>query len=273
MQSKKLRFMFLGDLVGAPGMAMFEKWAPRLKAKHRVDAIFVNGENSAKNGRGTSAELVERMVDAGAEVVTSGNHVWANKKIYGFIDESEKLLRPANYPSSCPGRGHTIINVGGAPVGIVSLQGRVFMHEDLDCPFRTIESIISFLREKTKIIFIDFHAEATSEKLAMRHFLKGKVSGLLGTHTHVQTADEMILEGMSYISDLGFAGAIDSALGVESEIILNRFLTQMPVHFKVEQKGPMALEGVIVDVDAETGKSQKIDRIRIVDEEIETTLG
>lgn len=268
MQSK-LRVMFLGDLVGPPGVAMFEKWVPRLKEQHKIDLIVVNGENTAKNGRGISPELVEQLQAAGAHVVTSGNHVWANKKIYAFIDESSVLLRPANYPTGCPGKGHTIVEVNGVLIAVVNLQGRVFMHEDLDCPFRTVESLLTLLKSKTNVIFVDFHAEATSEKLAMRHFLDGKVTGLYCSHTHVQTSDEMILpSGTSYITDLGCAGALHSALGVQSQIILDRFLTQMPAHFKIEKEGPMAMHGVWAEVDVESGKTVKIERIQVVDDEI-----
>jgi metallophosphoesterase (TIGR00282 family) len=259
--------MFLGDLVGESGVSMFEKWASKLRAKHKVDLIVVNGENTSKNGRGTTPEIVKTLKDAGANVVTSGNHIWANKKVFSvFSDEPDFLLRPLNYPSGCPGRGYTLINVGNNIIAIVSLQGRVFMHDDLDCPFKSIESLLTFLKPKTNLIFVDFHAEATSEKQAMRHFLDGKVSGLYGTHTHVQTSDEQILSsGTSYITDLGFTGAQNSALGIEQEIILQRFLTQMPAYFKVEKNGPMIMNGILVDVDSETGKSLNIERIKIVD--------
>lgn len=269
-----LKILFLGDLVGEPGVAMFEKWALRLKDKYQADAIIVNGENTAKNGRGLTPDIVEQLQRAGADAITTGNHVWANKKIYATMSESPILVRPANYPSGAPGRGYTIIDVKGptfregVSIGIVNIQGRVFMHEDLDCPFRTIDSLLTMLSSKTNLIFVDFHAEATSEKQAMRHFLDGKVSGLYGTHTHVQTADEMILpSGTSYISDLGFAGALYSALGVDHSIILQRFLTQMPVMFKVEKEGPMTLQGICVEVEASSGKTTSIERVQVLDEE------
>jgi len=266
--------MFLGDLVGEPGVAMFEKWAPRLKKQYKIDVIVVNGENSAKNGRGITSELVETLQAAGADAITSGNHIWANKKIYSIIDKNSILLRPANYPSACPGKGLKLLDVNGIFVAIVNIQGRVFMHEDLDCPFRVIESLLTLLKQKTNLIFVEFHAEATSEKHAMRHFLDGKVSGLYCSHTHIQTADEEILpSGTSYITDLGYAGAVRSALGVDQDIILERFLKQMPVHFKIANKGPMVITGVWSEVDVASGKTIQIERIRIVDEEIETVLG
>jgi len=268
-QKKTIRMMFLGDLVGEPGLALFEKWVPRLKEKHKIDAVVVNGENTGKNGKGITAEIVQRLKDAGCSVITSGNHIWANKKIYDFISQSDVLLRPANYPSVCPGKGFALVNLNDAYVGVICVQGRVFMHEDIECPFRTVDSLISMLKTKTNIIFVEFHAEATSEKHAMRHFLDGKVTGLFGTHTHVQTSDEMILpSGTAYMTDLGFAGAQHSALGIDQKIILNRFLSQMPAFFKVEKKGPMVLNGVWVEVDVETGNTLKIERINIVDNEI-----
>lgn len=261
--------MFFGDVVGEPGVAMFCKWVPVLKKKHDIDGVVVNGENAAKNGKGITPELVKILQDAGASVITSGNHVWANRKIYSYIQENGILLRPANYPSICPGKGYLCINVAGFDIAVVSLQGRVFMHEDLDCPFRTIESLLIMLKQKTNMIFVDFHAEATSEKLAMRHFLDGKVTGLYGTHTHIQTADEQIMpSGTSYITDLGFSGAYYSALGVESKIILERFLTQMPVQFKIEKNGPMTMNGLWIEVDPHQGTTLRIEKINVIDEEL-----
>lgn len=261
----KIRVLFFGDLVGTPGVEMFERWLPKLKEKYKADAVMVNGENTAKNGRGITAEIAKHLHELGANAITSGNHIWANKKIYSFIDENHYLLRPANYPSICPGRGYTTFTANGTTIAVINIQGRVFMREDLDCPFRTVESLLSLLAPKTNLIFVDFHAEATSEKKAMASFLDGKVSGLFGTHTHIQTADEQILPGgTAYISDLGFAGAQHSSLGVENNIILQRFLSQMPAQFKIEADGPMALEGVCVEVDTGSGRATKIERIKVV---------
>jgi 2',3'-cyclic-nucleotide 2'-phosphodiesterase len=273
MGKKSLRAIFFGDVVGEPGIAMFERWAPRLKEKYKSDFLVVNGENTAKNGRGITPGTLKSLQDAGANVITSGNHVWANKTIVGTFDDYKALLRPANYPSGCPGKGYSLVNVNDVVVAVVNIQGRVFMHEDLECPFRAIESLLTLLKSKTNIIFVDFHAEATSEKQAMRYFLDGKVSGIYGTHTHVQTADEQISEkGTSYITDLGFAGAKNSALGLDPSIIVERFIRQMPVQFKVEKRGPMIMNGIFVEVDVETGRSLHIERISVVDEEIDALL-
>jgi metallophosphoesterase (TIGR00282 family) len=266
--AKTIRIMFFGDLVGPSGLAMFHRWAPRLKEKHNIDMIVVNGENTASNGRGISPEIVDELSQSGASVITSGNHVWANKKIYTCLEESGVLLRPANYPSSCPGKGYTFVDIGGTTIAVINLQGRVFMHENLDCPFRTIESLLTMVRHRTNIIFVDFHAEATSEKKALGAFLDGKISGIVGTHTHVQTADERVMPGgTAYITDLGCVAAQNSALGVQSSIIIERFLTQMPVFFKLEKHGPMELNAAWIEVDVETGKALAIERITILDGE------
>lgn len=274
MNKKTIRCLFLGDLVGEPGVALFEKWAPRLKEQHKIDAIFVNGENSAKNGKGISSKELEVLIAAGAAVITSGNHIWANKKIYAVLDESNVLIRPANYPSACPGKGHTIVDVGGVSVAVVNIQGRIFMREDLDCPFRTLDSLLTFLRQQTTVIFVDVHAEATSEKQVLAAYVDGRVSAVLGTHTHVQTSDERILpKGTAFISDLGCAGSLNSALGVETSIVTERFLKQMPMLFKIEKKGPMVMSGVWVEVDIQTGKATRIERVHLIDEEIQNSLG
>ena len=261
-----LRFMFIGDLIGQPGQDVFSKWLPRLKEQYKIDAVIVNGENSAKNGIGIMPKNMKFFKEAGVSVVTSGNHVWKHKEIYNYLNENTDLIRPANYPAGCPGKGYSFFDINGYTVAVLNLQGRVFMHEDLDCPFRAAESLLTFLRSKTNIIFIDFHAEATSEKQVLGSYLDGKVSGFFGTHTHVQTADERILpNGTGYISDLGCSGAVNSAIGMKSEIILKRFLTQMPSRFAVETEPPFSINGVWVEVDTVSGKTVKIERINIVD--------
>ncbi len=260
--------MFIGDSVGQAGQVIFQSVVPRLVEQHKIDAVFVNGENSAAKGKGIGTKQVAFFKHLGVKVITSGNHIWDQRDFYPHFKENEDyVLRPANYPSVCPGKGYTITDVAGVPVGIVNLQGRVFMQQDLDCPFKTAESLLLMLRQKCKVIFVDFHAETTSEKQAIGYYLDGKVSGLFGTHTHVQTADEMILpKGSAYITDLGFCGALYSTLGVKKEIVIQRFLTQMPQRFEVEKDGPLVLSGVIVDVDTLTGKAQKIERVRVIEE-------
>ena len=271
---KTLRILCFGDLVGDPGKAMFDKWSSYLKDKHEADTIIVNGENMSKNGRGIHPNDVEFLRERNVSAITSGNHVWAHKKIGQCLqDEDSILLRPANYPSSCPGRGYRIFTIEGIAVAVVSLQGRVFMREDLDCPFKTIDSLLMFLKYRTKIILIDFHAEASSEKKMLGLHLDGQVSCVYGTHTHVQTGDERILPGgTGYITDIGCAGANNSAIGMTKESVMFRFLTQMPSTFKVEKNGEMAMNLLLVEIDVETGKTRHIERIEVIDPEISKTF-
>lgn len=263
----KLRIMLVGDVVGQPGMNVFGRLVPRLKEKHSLDAIIVNGENAAKDGKGLSAKIVDFFKLHGAAVVTTGNHVWDNKELYSALNERTDVIRPANYPAGCPGKGYTFFTVGNHTIAVINLFGRFGIKDALDCPFRAAESLVLMLREKTNIIFVDFHGEATSEKRAMGMFLDGKVSGVFGTHTHVQTADEMIMpKGTSYLTDLGCCGALHSVIGFQFETVIPRFLYHPRASkMQVEDRGPLVLSGVIVDVDTRTGKALAIERIRLID--------
>ena len=265
-----LRCMMIGDLIGQPGIALFQKWAPVLKEKHKLDVIVVNGENSAPNGLGIAPKGYEQLKESGAHVITTGNHAWDCKEIYPVFNERGDLLRPINYPAALPGKGYSLVQVGNEQVAIVNLHGRVFIKDLLDCPFKAIESLLTFLQYKTKIILVDFHAEATSEKNAMGLFLDGKVSGVVGTHTHVQTADERILpQGTGFITDLGCSGGVNSVLGLKYEEMIRKITVHAKFgKFIVETKGPMVLGGVIMSIDSTTGKCIAIERIRIIDEEI-----
>jgi metallophosphoesterase (TIGR00282 family) len=261
-----LRFIFLGDLVGQAGRSIFQKYSSILRTKYKADALIVNGENSADSGRGIRPHDAEFFFEHGVDLITTGNHIWAQKDIFAYLDREPRLLRPANFPSSCPGKGYAFVEIKGHTVGFMNVQGRVFMHELLDCPFRAAESLVLLLKSKTNMIFLDFHAETTSEKQGMSYFLDGKVSGVFGTHTHVQTADERILpQGTAYISDLGYAGALNSMLGMKKDVILRRFLTQMPQKFEVETEGPLVMHGIVVEVDTKTGKAISIERIKVLD--------
>ena len=265
---KTVRVLLLGDIVGAPGRAIFQKHIAELKRKYAIDAIIVNGENSAR-GRGITSRIMKFFRHNGVDVVTSGNHIWRFQEINSYLDTHDDLLRPENYPTGCPGSGLTTFKCGDITIGVLNLQGRVFMRDNVDCPFRTAQSALSFLKSKTNLIVVDFHAEATSEKMAMGYFLDGKVSAVVGTHTHVQTTDNRILpKGTAVISDLGMSGALNSMIGMKKEPIIQNFLKQMPVKFVVDREGPMLLCGVWVEIDTATGKALKIERIRIVDEEI-----
>ncbi|TET06591.1 TIGR00282 family metallophosphoesterase [Candidatus Dependentiae bacterium] len=265
----QIKVLLLGDIVGVPGCTIFQKHIDRLRNEHTIDAVIVNGENAATDGLGITQKLVRFFRHNGVDVVTSGNHVWNKKEIYDYLNEHHDLLRPANYPSGVPGVGITTFKCKEHLVAVINLQGRVFMRENLDCPFRTAQTLLTILKEQTKLIFIDFHAEATAEKLGLGYFLDGQITGMVGTHTHVLTADECIFsQGTAYISDLGMAGALNSMIGMKKNILIQRFLTQLPVRFVVETEGPFIMTGVLITADTRTGKATEIKRITVVDDDI-----
>jgi 2',3'-cyclic-nucleotide 2'-phosphodiesterase len=266
-----IRVLCIGDVVGVTGRTMLQKHLNRIREQYKIDAVIVNGENCA-DGRGITPRIMESFKHLKIDVVTSGNHIWDKKDIIPYIATSKDLLRPANFPRECPGVGVTTIQVRGHTVGIINVQGRVFMKEHLDCPFKTVESLLAYLKDKTKIIFIDFHTETTAEKAALAHYCDGRISGLVGTHTHVQTADEQILpHGTAFITDLGMVGALNSSLGMKLDTIIQHFITQMPVRFTVETNGPVLLSGVWIEVDTAAGKAVAIERIRVIDSELSIT--
>ena len=257
-----MRILFVGDIVGKAGRQAVEGLLERCVADHQIDFTVANGENAA-GGMGITPVIASEFLDLGIDVLTSGNHIWAKKEIIPFLDEEERLLRPANYPDRVPGRGAGVFRLGnGKKIGILNLEGRVFMR-NLECPFRVGEKEVEKLKEQTPIILVDFHAEATSEKVALAWFLNGKVSAVVGTHTHVQTADERILSGgTAYITDAGMTGPLASVIGIRRQIALERFLTQVPIKFDVATE-EIELQGVILEVDEQTGKSRSIERVRV----------
>lgn len=266
---KTIRILFIGDVVGSTGLAMFQKHIDRIIAEHNIDAVIVNGENSGSSGRGITSRVYSFFKHNAVNVVTTGNHIWHKKDIYHFLNQTDDLLRPANYPPGAPGKGIATFDINGITVGVINLQGRVFMRDHVDCPFRAAESILTYLKSKTDIILIDFHAEATSEKMAMGHIFDGRVSAVVGTHTHVQTADDRILPGgTAFMTDLGLVGSLNSMLGMKKDPIIQNFLTQMPVKFKVDTSMPVVMCGAWIEIDTKTGKALDIQRIRIVDGEL-----
>ncbi len=256
-----MKILFIGDIVGKAGRQAIDGVLEKVIADHKIEFTVANGENAA-GGMGITPSIAVEILDQGVDVVTSGNHIWAKKEIVPFLDEELRILRPANYPPKVPGRGSGIFHArNGQKLGVLNLEGRVFM-KHLDCPFRVGEKEVELLREESNIILVDFHAEATSEKMAMGWFLDGKVSAVLGTHTHVQTSDERILdEGTAYMTDVGMTGPLDSVIGIRKEIALERLLTQIPWKFDVA-KDEIELQGVVIDVDSKTGKAENIKRIR-----------
>ncbi|KKP35421.1 MAG: Metallophosphoesterase [candidate division TM6 bacterium GW2011_GWF2_32_72] len=264
----KLRFLMIGDVVGAIGRIMYQKHIKALKEKFNVNGVIVNGENSV-HGRGITSKAVKFFKHNEVDMITSGNHVWAQREIIPTLEEKKDLLRPANYPSGVPGTGIGFFDCEGYKVAVINLQGRVFMHDDVDCPFRSADSILTYVKSQTNIVLIDFHAEATSEKMGLAYYLDGRVSAVVGTHTHVQTADERVLPGgTAYISDIGMVGALNSMIGVKKEIVIQKFLTQIPVKFEVDDEPPIVLSGVCIEVDTKTGKATSIERVRIVDSDV-----
>lgn len=264
----KLRVLCLGDVVGTPGCAMVQKHLNRLRERYSINATIINGENCA-DGKGITPRIMEFFKHLKVDVVTSGNHIWDKRDIYPYLQENQNLLRPANFPSITPGVGVTIFDCNEVPVAVINVQGRVFMREHLDCPFTTVDKLLASISTQAKVIIVDFHAETTSEKSGLAYFLDGRVSAVVGTHTHIQTADERILPGgTAYITDLGMAGALNSMLGMKKDAIIQHFLTQMPTRFTVETEGPMVLSGVWIEIDSETGKATAIERVRVIDDEI-----
>lgn len=264
-----LKLLLVGDISGNLGLGMFQAYIGKLKERYKVDGVIVNAENAANQGKGVTPKIVEFLKELGVNVITSGNHIWAKKEIIPYLKENTDLLRPANYPAGCPGVGVTTFEVAGQLVGVVNIQGRIFMREFVDCPLRTMDSILTYLKDKTNKIIVDIHAEATSEKIGMGLYLDGRVSAVVGTHTHVQTADERVLpEGTAFISDLGMVGSLNCMIGMKKEPILGNMLTQMPHKFEVSTEPPAVLAGVVVEIDKTTGKALDIQRVRIVDENI-----
>jgi metallophosphoesterase (TIGR00282 family) len=260
-----MKILFVGDVVGSPGRDMIQDYLPRLKAKHKPQVTIVNGENAA-GGRGITEKIYRQFLEKGANIVTLGNHSWDNKDIFEFIDEAKSLVRPANYPSSSPGVGLVFQKVNHLEIAVISIQGRTFMPA-LDCPFETVNRLVEEARERTPIIFVDFHAEATSEKQAMGWYLDGDVTAVVGTHTHVQTSDNRVLPGgTAYLSDVGMTGPYDGVLGMEKEAVIRKFITAMPSRFEVPTDGRKTLSACLIHVDEKTGKAKSIERILINDD-------
>lgn len=257
-----MKILFIGDIVGKPGRKAVKELIPQIVSRYQIDFVIANCENAA-GGFGVTRDIIEELYQSHIDVFTSGNHVWDKKEIAVFVEDYEILLRPANYPEGSPGRGSVVVTgASGAHLGVLNLAGRIFM-QPLDCPFRTAEREIEKLRKKVKVIIVDIHAEATSEKKALGWFLDGKVSAVLGTHTHVQTADETIMPGgTAYITDVGMAGPFDSVIGLKKDDVLQRFLTQIPNRFNVA-KDDVRLQGVVIDVDEKSGRSVGIERLSV----------
>ena len=259
-----MNVLFIGDIMGEPGRRAMSRLLPKVVTQHVVDLVIGNGENVA-GGFGITPELAQELFEMGLSVITTGNHAWDRKEILDYIRQEPRLLRPANYPSGVPGQGSIVVETpAGERLAVLQLMGRTFM-PTLDCPFQVARREVAQLKAETHAIIVDMHAEATSEKMAMGHFLDGEVSAVVGTHTHVQTADEQILpKGTAYITDIGMTGPVHSVIGIKKELAIEKFLTQMPRRFEVAS-GPAVFSAVLIELDGQIGKAIRIQRFRIPD--------
>jgi metallophosphoesterase (TIGR00282 family) len=257
-----MKVLFIGDIIGEPGRKMVKQALPELLKAYVPDLVIANGENAA-GGFGITPEVAEELFALGIHVLTSGNHVWDKKEIEPWLARQDRLIRPANYPADAPGVGSVVVSSDRGKVAVLNLEGRVFM-SPLEDPFRTAEREAERLRKETRTIIVDFHAEATSEKAALAWHLDGKVTAVLGTHTHVQTADERVLPGgTAFMTDVGMTGPTDSVIGVRKEDAISRFLTQRPRRFEIPKGGAVHLDAAAIEIDQKTGKALKIERIKI----------
>ena len=259
-----MKLLAIGDVVGKLGRSTVTKVLPQLRIDYGINLVVANGENAA-GGKGITTSTAKELLEAGVDVISSGNHIWAQREAYSLLESEMPILRPLNYPPGAPGRGSLIHN----DVTIINIMGRTFMPGDLDCPFRTADRILADQKGQ-QVIVLDLHAEATSEKTAMAWYLDGRVSAIFGTHTHVPTADARIFpQGTAYVTDLGMVGAVESVIGVEKEAVIERFLSQLPSRFKPVEKGPAIFNSVLIEIDEVTGKSLAIERIdrQVTDEQ------
>ncbi|OGF66026.1 MAG: metallophosphoesterase [Candidatus Fischerbacteria bacterium RBG_13_37_8] len=255
-----MNILFIGDIIGKPARKALPDFLSEVSKAHTVDFMIANGENLA-GGVGITKETAEEIFSLGINVLTTGNHIWAKKEAVALLNSEKRLLRPLNYPEQCPGNGYVVLeDSSGHKIAIINAMGRVYI-QSLDCPFKAIEAVLPSLNKHTKIIIVDIHAEATSEKKALGWFLDGRVSAIVGTHTHVQTADETILpQGTAYVTDVGMVGPYDSVIGMDKKNALSRFLTQIPERLEVA-KGPCIFNAVIISIDEKSGHSTSIKRI------------
>lgn len=258
-----MRVIFIGDVMGTVGQEMLTTYLPQLKNKYRPQLTIVNGENIAR-GKGITQSLYKLILQAGADVVTMGNHTFDKDEIYDFIDSAKRLIRPANYPAACtPGQGYTLVQVNQTTVGVINLQGRAFL-DNIDDPFAVIDQLLAKLQPHCQLILIDFHAETTSEKLALGWYLDGRVAAVIGTHTHVQTNDARLLEhGTAFLTDAGMTGPYNEILGMRRDRVIERFKTNRPTRFETPNSGAGQLNGCLLTLDERTGQAQKIELISI----------
>lgn len=261
-----MKIMMTGDVVGRPGRKAFSRYTPDLRKKYDIDVVIVNGENSA-GGKGFTRKSLDELYAAGADIVTSGNHVWDKKDVLDFIDDEPYLVRPGNYPDGTPGKGWCIYPFRKANIAVMNLSGRAFMPA-LDDPFRVVDDMLEDIGDEADVVILDFHAETTSEKMAMGWYLDGRVNAVAGTHTHIQTADDRLLPNdTAYITDLGMTGPWNSVLGVKTDKILEKFLSCRPVRFDVAD-GPCVYSAVIITIDDSSYRTTRIERLQLREDEM-----
>ena len=257
-----MKVLFIGDVVGNVGRQMIEDYLYRIRKDYQIDFVIANVEN-ATHGKGLNRKHYDFFTFEGVDCMTMGNHTFDKKELFDFIDEADKLVRPGNFPASNPGKGLTFIKFNSLEVAVISVQGRTFMPM-INCPFLAIDELIKEAQKRTNIIFVDFHAEATSEKVALGYYVDGRVSACVGTHTHVPTADERILtKGTAYITDVGMTGPLDGVIGVERENVINKFIEGLPIRFNAVEQGSAQLNAVLIEVNDKTGKASSIKRINL----------
>jgi len=256
-----MKILFIGDIVGEPGRRAIGTLVPKIRKREDIDFVIANGENAAA-GSGITSALADEIFSYGVDVITSGDHIWKRKEMVEELGSDKRLLRPANYPAGAPGFGYGVFeSESGIGVGVMNLVGRVFM-QAVECPFRMAKEIIEKIKDKARVIIVDIHAEATSEKIALSYYLDGQVSAVLGTHTHVQTSDEKVLPGgTAFIADVGMTGPFDGVIGRKKEQIIRRFLTQLPTKFEMAVDD-VQLHGAIIDIDDKTGRANSIKRVQ-----------
>ncbi len=260
-----MKMLMVGDVVGKLGCRTLLEYLPKLKNAFSPDLIIVNGENAADNGRGITQAITKEWFEHGVDVITLGNHTWAKPEIFDFIDGEPRLIRPLNYPIGTPGEGYSLLSTENGLVAVISLMGRTFMSSLLRCPFQAVDEALKEIPSSAMVV-VDFHAETTSEKQSLAWYLDGRVSAVIGTHTHVQTADERILKkGTGYLTDVGMVGPYDGVIGMEKEAVIRRYLTQLPVRFEVAD-GRTQFNAVYLEVDPESKKTKKINRVHIDDD-------
>lgn len=257
-----MRIIFIGDVVGSLGRETITTYLPKLKKKYHPQVTIVNGENAA-SGRGITEKIYKKFLQDGVDVVTLGNHAWDNRDIFEFITDAKKMVRPANFPKETPGLGCVYVKVNTSELAVINLQARTFMTA-IDDPFQVMDQLLAEVRQRTPNIFVDFHGETTSEKQAMGWYLDGRVSAVIGTHTHVQTNDARILpKGTAYLSDVGMTGPYDGILGMKKEAVIEKFMTALPRRFEVVETGRNLLSGCLIDIDDQTGKTRHLELIQI----------